>query len=116
MSVSPFALMIFIFMWENQMISVFYVTPTTSRSETLLLTLPGNLGLVFGAMLLICFGNAIGHWKHTLVASFVGMVFWGGLIGLVTPYNKGLMIAFTFLEQTFFGWYVSHLPLDQNQF
>ena len=86
------------------MVSVFYVTPTTSRSETLLLTLPGNLGLVFGAMLLICFGNLIGHWKHTLIASFVGMVIWGGLIGLVTPYNKGLMIAFTFLEQTFFGW------------
>jgi hypothetical protein len=55
-------------------------------------------------MLLICFGNLIGHWKHTLIASFIGMVFWGGIIGLVTPYNKGLMIAFTFLEQTFFGW------------
>ncbi|KAF4633722.1 hypothetical protein G7Y89_g4392 [Cudoniella acicularis] len=86
------------------MINVFYVTPTTSRSETLLLTLPGNLGLVFGAMLLICFSNLLGHWKLTLTASFVGMVFWGGLIALVTPYNKGLMIAFTFLEQTFFGW------------
>ena len=55
-------------------------------------------------MLLICFGNLLGHWKWTLIASFVGMVFWGGMIGLVTPYNKGLMIAFTFLEQTFFGW------------
>ncbi|KAH6672054.1 fungal trichothecene efflux pump [Halenospora varia] len=86
------------------MINVFYVTPTTSRSETLLLTLPGNLGLVFGAMLLICFGNLLGHWKLTLIASFVGMTIWGGLIALVTPYNKGLMIAFTFLEQTFFGW------------
>jgi hypothetical protein len=55
-------------------------------------------------MLLICFGNLLGHWKRTLIASFVGMVFWGGMIGLVTPYNRGLMIAFTFLEQTFFGW------------
>jgi hypothetical protein len=55
-------------------------------------------------MLLICFGNLIGHWKATLIVSFVGMVIWGGLIALVTPYNKGLMIAFTFLEQTFFGW------------
>jgi hypothetical protein len=26
------------------------------------------------------------------------------MIGLVTPCNKGLMITFTFLEQTFFGW------------
>ena len=25
-------------------------------------------------------------------------------MGLVTPYNKGTMIAFTFLMQTFFGW------------
>lgn len=25
-------------------------------------------------------------------------------MALVTPYNKGMMIAFTFLEQTFFGW------------
>jgi hypothetical protein len=33
-----------------------------------------------------------------------GHGFWGRMIGLVTPYNKGLMIAFTFLEQTFFGW------------
>ncbi len=86
------------------MVNVFYITPTTTRSETLLLTLPGNLGLVFGAMLLIIFGNLIGHWKKTLIVSFIGMVFWGGMIGLVTPHNKGLMIAFTFLEQTFFGW------------
>jgi hypothetical protein len=28
------------------MVNVFYITPTTTRSETLLLTLPGNLGLV----------------------------------------------------------------------
>lgn len=86
------------------MIDVFYVTATTSRSEQLLLTLPGNLGLVFGAMLLICFGNLVGHWKWTLVASWTGMTIFGGLMALVTPYNKGMMIAFTFLEQTFFGW------------
>jgi hypothetical protein len=32
------------------------------------------------------------------------MILWGGLMALVTPYNKETMIAFTFLEQTFFGW------------
>lgn len=86
------------------MINVFYVNPTTPRSHALLLTLPGNLGLVFGAVLLICFGHMIRHYKWTLVVSFTGMVFWGGLLALVTPYNKGTMIAITFLEQTFFGW------------
>ncbi|KAK4496022.1 hypothetical protein PRZ48_013291 [Zasmidium cellare] len=86
------------------MINVFYTTPTSSRSESLLLTLPGNLGLVFGAVLLTCFGNLLGHWKWTLTASWIGMVLSGGLMALVTPYNKGTMIAFTFLEQMFFGW------------
>ncbi|KAJ9658293.1 hypothetical protein H2201_007852 [Coniosporium apollinis] len=32
------------------------------------------------------------------------MTVFGGLMALVTPYNKGMMIGFTFLEQTFFGW------------
>lgn len=26
------------------------------------------------------------------------------MMAMVTPHNKGMMIAFTFLEQTFFGW------------
>lgn len=86
------------------MVNVFYVTATTPRSEQLLLTLPGNLGLVFGACLLIGFGNLIGHWKWTLTVSWVGMSIFGGLLALVTPYNKGTMIAFAFLEQMFFGW------------
>lgn len=86
------------------MINIFYVTPTTPRSEQLLLTLPGNLGLVFGACLLIAFGNLIGHWKYTLIISWVGMSLFGGLLAMVTPYNKGTMIAFAFLEQMFFGW------------
>lgn len=86
------------------MINTFYVTPTTSRSEELLLSLPNNLGLVFGAVLLSCFGNLIGHWKWTLTVSWIGLSIFGGLLALVTPYNKGTMIAFAFLEQMFFGW------------
>ncbi|KAK0938558.1 hypothetical protein LTR29_009872 [Friedmanniomyces endolithicus] len=86
------------------MINVFYITPTTSRSEQLLLSLPGNIGLVFGAILLISFGNLVGHWKWSLVGSWIGMTIFGGLMAMVTPTNKSMMIAFTFLEQTFFGW------------
>ncbi|KAF1990401.1 MFS general substrate transporter [Aulographum hederae CBS 113979] len=87
------------------MVSVFYVTPgVTSRSEELLLTLPGNLGLVFGALLLTSFGSVVGHWKWSLTGSWIGLTIFGGLIAMVTPFNKGTMIAFTFLEQMFFGW------------
>jgi hypothetical protein len=39
------------------MINVFWVTETTSRGEQLALSLPGNIGLVFGACLLIAFGD-----------------------------------------------------------
>ncbi|PGH14369.1 hypothetical protein AJ80_05959 [Polytolypa hystricis UAMH7299] len=86
------------------MINVFYVTPDTPRSEELVLTLPGNLGLVFGACLLTGLGNLIGHWKWSLVVSWIGMTLFGGLLALVTPANKGLMIAMTFLMQTCYGW------------
>lgn len=50
------------------------------------------------------FGNLFGHWKYTLIVAWSGMTLFGGLMGLVTPYNKGTMIAFAFLMQTFFGW------------
>lgn len=55
-------------------------------------------------MLLIGFGNLIGRWKATLVTSFTLMVLFGGLLAMVTPFNRGTMIAFIFLLQTFFGW------------
>ncbi|KAK6429261.1 hypothetical protein LTR95_014595, partial [Oleoguttula sp. CCFEE 5521] len=70
------------------MVNVFYITAESSRSDELLLTLPGNLGLVFGAMLLICFGNLFGHWKWTLVISWAMMTLFGGLMAMVTPFNK----------------------------
>lgn len=76
------------------MVNVFYLTPDTPRSTELLLTLPPNVGLVAGACLLIAFGNLLGHWKWTLVISWTGMTLFGALMGLCTPFNKGLMIAF----------------------
>ena len=76
------------------MVNVFYITPTTSRSTELLLTLPPNVGLVFGACLLIAFGNVVGNWYWTLIISWAGMTLFGALMGLVTPFNQSLMIAF----------------------
>lgn len=76
------------------MVNVFYLNATTSRSTELLLTLPPNVGLVAGALCLIAFGSAISHWKWTLIISWTGMTLFGALMGLCTPFNKGLMIAF----------------------
>jgi len=32
------------------------------------------------------------------------MMVFGTLMALVTPYNRGLMIGLTFVQQMFFGW------------
>jgi hypothetical protein len=70
----------------------------------MLLTLPPNLGLPFGAILLMVFGNRVGHWKWTLVISVSSLVLWGSLMALITPYNKEMMIAFVCLGQISYGW------------
>lgn len=80
------------------MVNVFYIGPTTSRSTELLLTLPPNVGLVLGALLLMGFGNLLGHWKWTLAGTWAGMVLFGALLGMVTPFNQSMMIAFTCLS------------------
>jgi hypothetical protein len=86
------------------MINNFWLGPTTSLSTQLLLTLPPNLGLVFGSCCLLGLGNLLGHWKWTLCGAWIGMVLFGALLALVTPFNQGTMIAFAFLGQAFFGW------------
>lgn len=70
----------------------------------MLLTLPPNLGLPFGALLLTLFGNKIGHWRWTLVGSVVSLVLWGSLMAMITPYNKAAMVAFVCLGQISYGW------------
>jgi Fungal trichothecene efflux pump (TRI12) len=85
-------------------IAVFWTNSTTPLKTTLLYSLPSNLGLVFGEILLICFGTAIGHWKWTLTGSVFLMVFFGALLGMGTPDNRGMMMAFVFLSQMGFGW------------
>ena len=85
-------------------INVFYVGTSTPVSEQLALTLPGNLGLTFGAALLVTFGGRVRHFRWTLIISVIGVTLFGGLIALVSPNNRGLMIALTFLEQTCYGW------------
>lgn len=82
----------------------FYIDANTPASEQMLLTLPANLGLPFGSVLLILFGNKIGHWRWTLVGSVFSLVLWGSLMALVTPYNKAMMIAFVVLGQISYGW------------
>jgi hypothetical protein len=86
------------------MISVLYTDATSSFQDAIILTLPQNLGLVFGAVLLTSFGTMIGHWKWTLTGSVTIMVVFGALLSLGTAENKGMMIAFIFIAEVGFGW------------
>lgn len=86
------------------MIAVLFTDATTDFRYGVVLSLPSNIGLVFGAFLLTVFGSRIGHWRWTLTGSVTVMVVFGALLALVTPSRKGLAIAMVFIEQIGFGW------------
>jgi hypothetical protein len=85
-------------------IAVFFTNATTDFRYAVVLTLPQNLGLVFGALLLTLFGSKIGHWKWTLTGSVTIMVVFGALLALGNPDRKNMMMAFVFLAMMGFGW------------
>ncbi|KAF2422105.1 MFS general substrate transporter [Tothia fuscella] len=97
------------------MIAVFFTDATTDFRYAIVLTLPQNLGLTFGAVLLTVFGTMIGHWKWTLTGSVTIMVVFGALLALGNPDRKGMMIAFVFLAQMGFGW-AQYLSIAYIQF
>jgi hypothetical protein len=84
-------------------IAVFFTNATTPLSTTLIYSLPSNLGLVFGEILLLLFGTRIGHWKWTLTGSVFIMVFFGALLGLGNPERKTMMMVFVCIAQMGFG-------------
>ncbi|ORY03042.1 fungal trichothecene efflux pump [Clohesyomyces aquaticus] len=84
--------------------AVLFLNETSTIKESVLLTLPSNIGLVFGEILLMIFGTPFGHWKWTLTGSVTIMVFFGALLGLGDPTRKTMMMVFVFLSQTGFGW------------
>lgn len=87
-----------------QMITVFYTNGGTDWKYSVILSLPQGLAIFCGAMLLTLFGSRLRHWHWQLTGSTLVMVVFGSLLGLVTPTNKGTMIAFLFLSQAGFGW------------
>ncbi|CAH0047858.1 unnamed protein product [Clonostachys solani] len=97
------------------MIAVFFTDETTDFRYAAVLTLPQNLGLTFGAVLLTCFGSMIGRWRWTLTGSVTIMVVFGALLALATPDRFGMVIAFIFLSEIGFGW-AQYLSIAYIQF
>ncbi|KFH45113.1 putative transporter-like protein [Hapsidospora chrysogenum ATCC 11550] len=97
------------------MIAVFFTDENTDFRYAVVLTLPQNLGLTFGAVLLTCFGSWIGRWRWTLTGSVTIMVVFGALLALATPDRFGMVIAFIFLSEVGFGW-AQYLSIAYIQF
>lgn len=95
-------------------LAVFYV-PADDVSYGVLMTLPQNLGLTLGAVLLSTVGSKIGHWRWTLTGSVSIMVIFGALLALGTPDNRDMMIAFVFFGMMGFGW-AQYLSITYVQF
>jgi hypothetical protein len=87
-----------------QMITAFYTNGGADWKYSVILSLPQGFAIFFGAILLTLFGSKLRHWQWQLTGSVFVMVVFGSLLGIVTPTNKGTMIAFIFLSQTGFGW------------
>ena len=68
------------------------------------LSLVQGLAITFGACLLTIFGGIIHRWHIQLSVSVGIMVTFGALTSLVSPSNKGMMIAFMFISLTGYGW------------
>jgi hypothetical protein len=90
-------------LWPT-MCNVFYTNGGTDWRYGMVLSTIQGLAIFFGAMLLAIFGSKIKHWQWQLTGSVLIMVLFGSLLALVSPTNKGLMIAFTFLSQSGYGW------------
>ncbi|BCS23521.1 peroxiredoxin prx5 [Aspergillus puulaauensis] len=87
-----------------QMITLFYTNGGLDWKYSIVLSLPQGFAILFGAILLSALGSKLRHWQWQLTGSVFVMVLFGSLLGIVTPDNKGTMIAFVFLSQAGFGW------------
>lgn len=90
-------------LWPN-MITQFYTNGGAEWKYAVVLSLPQGFAIAFGAFLLSVLGSKIRHWQWQLTGSVLLMVVFGSLLGIVTPTNKGTMIAFIFLSQIGFGY------------
>ncbi|KAF2476268.1 MFS general substrate transporter [Lindgomyces ingoldianus] len=85
-------------------INVLWTTASTPLSTQLEYTLPQNLGLIFGSMLLWFFGIKIGHWKWQFIAVFGAMTLFGSLMALAKPDNMAMIMVFCFICEGAYGW------------
>lgn len=90
-------------LWPT-MITKFYTNGGVNWRYAVVLSLPQGLAILFGASCLTLFGGKIKNYQWQLTGSSFVMLLFGSLLGLVTPDNKGTMIAFLFLSQAGFGW------------
>ena len=86
------------------MITNFYTNGGLDWRYAVILSLPQGFAILTGAIGLSLFGSKIKNWQWQLTGSVFIMVLFGSLLGLVTPDNKDMMIAFVFLSQAGFGW------------
>lgn len=86
------------------MITNFYTNGGLDWRYATILSLPQGFAILTGALGLSFFGSTIKNWQWQLTGSVFIMVLFGSLLGMVTPDNKELMIAFIFLSQAGFGW------------
>ncbi|KAF2673902.1 MFS general substrate transporter [Microthyrium microscopicum] len=77
---------------------------TTDWRTAAVLSLPQNVAVMGGGILLSVFGSKLKHWNWQLTAAVTQLVIFGSLLALATPDNKNLMIAFMVLAMLGLGY------------
>ncbi|KIW78193.1 hypothetical protein Z517_08026 [Fonsecaea pedrosoi CBS 271.37] len=90
-------------LWPT-IINAFYTDGGADWHYAIVLSLPQGLAITLGALMLSVLGGRIKNWQWQLTGSVFVMVLFGSLLAMVSPTNKGLMIAFIFLSQCGYGW------------
>jgi hypothetical protein len=77
---------------------------TTDWRTAAVLSLPQNVAVMGGGILLSIFGSKIKNWQWQLTGAVTVLVVFGSLLALATPDNKNLMIAFMVLSMLGLGY------------
>lgn len=88
----------------NTIIDVVFVTPTSSQSYIYSITVAQGISIMGGALCLALLGGYIKHWKWTMFACVTLMTMFGGLMALVDPNRRGMLMAFNVLLSMSYGW------------
>jgi MFS family permease len=100
--------------WST-IVNTVLTTPDSPASLAMELSIIQGLGMITGGALLAFLGAYLKHWKWTQFAATTLMTMFGGLLAMVGPNRRAMLIAFNFLGSVSYAW-AQYLSIAYCQF